>query len=229
MMVVENALPSAVPRGGSVLGSATSLTPPSSSGERSMCRVLSLVVFCASVSLASWGWAGGRPVLISHEEARRFGLERAWFTRVTVDSGSGHVAHVSQHVSSTNAYTVHRIEFDGGAISFSERDVDQYGDLLGPATALLRAERKLEELEAAELNPKLESHKVPAITLLASTDRGIVQSIDGETGRTLWVAEVGRPGQAIEIPGANDDFVGVVNRLGIYVLDARDGKHCVAA
>lgn len=188
-----------------------------------MCRVSFFAALLISTSLTGAASAQVRG-LVSEIDAQRLGLERAWFTRVAIDGGQGRIADVSQHVSSTKAYNVHQVHYDGGKVTFSERDVNRYGELLGDEMASKLAQRRVEELEDAGLNPKLETRAVPAVTLYASTNRGVVHAIDGETGRTLWVANVGRPGQAIETPGASDKYVGVVSRGEVFLLSAEDGK-----
>lgn len=61
-------------------------------------------------------------------------------------------------------------------------------------------------------------------TLYAQTDRAVLHAIDAETGQTLWVARVGRPGGLSMAPAANDRMVAVVNGSYLYVLDKNTGK-----
>jgi outer membrane protein assembly factor BamB len=201
------------------------------SSERSMFRIaLPLATVTLTTVLLIGGlpgqlMAGGnRAELVSQSDARRFGLERAWFTRVSIDSSVGEISHISQHVSSTNAYTVFELTYDGGKLVFSERDVDKYGKRIDKLGAQKLAERRREELEVLELSPNVTDRTVQEITLYVTTNRGIVQAIDGETGRTRWITEAGRAGQAIEAAGANDDYVAAINGSTIYVLRAADGK-----
>ncbi len=188
-----------------------------------------IALFATTIALlsvpAGQTWArGNRAELISQRDAGRFGLERVWFTRVAIDSSRGEISHVGQHVSSTRSYTVYELAHDRGKLVFSERDFDRFGKRLGKAGAHRQAKLKAEELELLELNPKLTDRTIQEINLYVATNRGVVQAIDAETGRTLWVTETGPAGQAIRAVGANDEFVAAVNVSTVYVLSAADGK-----
>ncbi len=101
--------------------------------------------------------------------------------------------------------------------------------------ALQNAEQEITRirLTMARLNPKslpaddqlpiIDAHVVPEITLYATSQRGLVQALDAETGRTLWSSQIGAPNYSTTVPGANDDFVAVINGSQIYVLKANDG------
>ena len=191
-----------------------------------MSRIVFL--FCVVILTVSWHpfhaiGGGGRTVLIPQTSAHRFGLERAWFTRAAVDSGRGRIRQLRQHVSSTETYTIFELTFDGGKINFSERDFDRYGERLKKAGAERLARQKLEDLERFQLNPKLTVQTIPVITLYLATDRGIVQAVDGETGRTRWISEIGNPDHLIEPLGVNDQFVAAASGSEIYVLNTANG------
>src|SRR5437870_9859285 len=51
--------------------------------------------------------------LIAPEMVRQLGLERMWFTQLSLDRGRGRVAGVHVHVSSTQAHTVFQIAHAG--------------------------------------------------------------------------------------------------------------------
>ena len=105
----------------------------------------------------------------------------------------------------------------------------------GVDRALQNAEQEIARirLTMARLNPKglpaddqlpvIDGHVIPEITLYASSQRGLVQAIDGETGKTLWSVHVGTANFPTTVPGANDDFVSVINGSMVYVLKADDG------
>jgi outer membrane protein assembly factor BamB len=105
----------------------------------------------------------------------------------------------------------------------------------GVDRALQNAEQEIARmrLAMARLNPKglpdddklpvIDGHVIPEITLYASSQRGLVQAIDAETGKTLWNAQIGTANYPTTVPGANDDFVAVINGSQVYVLSAADG------
>jgi outer membrane protein assembly factor BamB len=59
--------------------------------------------------------------------------------------------------------------------------------------------------------------------LVAQTDRGTVQAVDAETGRTYWVAEVGRANALVQQPAVNDKYVAAINGGDLFVLDRSTG------
>ena len=183
-----------------------------------------LLVFVGSLIASPLLGAGNRAGLLSEAESRQVGLERAWFTRVHIDSTQGRIAYLAQHVSSTESYTVFEVSYDGGINYFSERDLDRLGNPINRPRAEVLAKRRVEDLDRAQLHPQLTQRSIPLISLYVTTDRGIVQSIDAQTGRTNWVAETGRASRAVEAPGMNDQFVAAVNGSNLYLLNASDGK-----
>jgi outer membrane protein assembly factor BamB len=164
----------------------------------------------------------GSVAMLAPGTMNSLGLERAWFTRVTVDSARGSVAGLYQHVSSRQ-YTVFEVAHDGDTTYFSERDLDRTGNLLGKEGAERLARQKVNDLQRQQLTAQMTSHVVPEVTLYVATDRGLVQAVDAETGRIRWTTAIGNPLYPSEAPGASDDHVAVVNGVEIYVLNAADG------
>ncbi|MBI2826486.1 MAG: PQQ-binding-like beta-propeller repeat protein [Planctomycetia bacterium] len=82
---------------------------------------------------------------------------------------------------------------------------------------------------AAQLSCDPGRDRVAQLTLLAGaligvTDQSTVQAIDAETGRTMWVAHVGRRDLPNTPVGANEKYVAVCNGSTLYVLDRGDGR-----
>jgi len=61
--------------------------------------------------------------------------------------------------------------------------------------------------------------------LLSHTTLGAVQTVDPETGRSLWTTSVGRPDYETQAPAANDKYVAVVNGSKLYLLERKSGAH----
>lgn len=162
--------------------------------------------------------------LIRGDAANRVGLTRSWFTRVQLDSARSRVAHVTQHVSSTNAFSAWEVTHDRGKLIYTERDLDDFGDELGKEKAEKLATEKLESLERAMLNPKMTVQVIPEITIYAMTDSGVVHAIDAQTGRTRWFTRVGNPNYPCEAPSANDQYVAFLNGSTLYVLKQNNGE-----
>ncbi len=173
--------------------------------------------------------------LLSEEGARRAGLERMWFTQIELDTGRSKVAGLTQHVSATQKLTVFEIVVGGRSYRFSERELDAFGKPVGIDGAKQRAEEKLADITqkltevnggmppAADQLPKIDEHVVPQLTLIATSQGGIVHAIDGETGKTLWTTGIGSPHLTTSIAGASDAYVAALNGSTIYCLYARDG------
>jgi outer membrane protein assembly factor BamB len=71
--------------------------------------------------------------------------------------------------------------------------------------------------------PKMIMHVIPEITIYATSERGLVHAIDGETGKTKWASYVGDPRFPTSNCGASDNMVCVFNGSRVYVLKASDG------
>ena len=190
--------------------------------------------------------------LLSAEGAQRAGLSRMWFTHLEMDSSRGKMHGLTQHVSSTKAHTEFEVTFRSRSYIFSERDLDAFGNPVGVNGAKENAEKKIASLTllanpvtapppaakpAAEPDaagteakpaapaelPKLSVHVIPEITIYATSERGLVHAIDGETGKTKWASFVGDPRFPTSNCGASDDVVCVFNGSKVYVLKASDG------
>ena len=57
--------------------------------------------------------------LISPVEARRFGLERAWFTQVQMDSARGTLTDLSYFVSAKQSQAIFEVQYEGRTRAFS--------------------------------------------------------------------------------------------------------------
>ena len=109
-----------------------------------------------------------------------------------------------------------------------------------PAAAQSVRERLPQELELARAGlvrqwfsrASLDSlrNRVGAVTLIdgrlyVQTTGGIIQSLDGETGRQVWVSQVGRPSKDVIPVSANSSSLFVVNATDLYMLDTQTGEH----
>ncbi|MCL4206034.1 MAG: PQQ-binding-like beta-propeller repeat protein [Pirellulaceae bacterium] len=162
--------------------------------------------------------------LISTTEARRYGLEPAWFTRVELDPARGQIGHIKYFVSAKNHRTMYEVTYGERRRMFSERDLDRLGDPIGKEGAEKAAKQFSDELGRLDIESEIKMHEVPEITLYVTTDRAMVHAIDAETGRTLWTTVVGRRDFPTECPGANEDYVAVLNGSSLYLLKRDTGK-----
>jgi hypothetical protein len=164
--------------------------------------------------------------LMSQGDIQRLGMERAWFAQLSLGRSYGEVVDIHQYVSVLDTrYSVEVTWKEGrGRRLIRETDLDSLGVVLGAERAKRRAEvlqGELERLgETAELRERTDT---PVITLYASTNRGVVHSIDAETGRTNWVTTIGSPQHPTTEVGANEMYVAVLNGTTLYVLNRDDG------
>jgi hypothetical protein len=168
---------------------------------------------------------GVAAALISPEAARRVGLERMWSTQLNLDRSRGRVAGLHLHVSATEAHTVFEVTAAGKRFVFSQHDRNTFGEEIGVEGAKKLAEEKLASLQAdfdagkkEGPPPALAAHVVPRTTLYATSERGMVQAIDAETGSTRWSTIVGDPRFPTTAAGANDKYAAVCNGSTLYVL-----------
>src|SRR5438034_2367123 len=156
--------------------------------------LLSLTICCPAIA---WGQAAA-PTPISPAACRAVGLERAWFTQLSLDRGRGRLVGIFMHVSAVQSHTIFQLAHDGKRYVFSQRDRDAFGKEIGVEGAKQAAETKAEEIKKAlegagkpgAAAPAVESYVVPKITIYASSERGGMHAVDGETGRTLWTASI---------------------------------------
>ena len=71
---------------------------------------------------------------------------------------------------------------------------------------------------------KIESLVLHDGTLFVQTDRAVLQAMDAETGRTLWVKEVGKRNFPSMRPAINGKMVAVINGSTLYILHRQTGR-----
>src|SRR4051812_47652696 len=85
--------------------------------------------------------------LVSPEAARQVGLERMWFTQLSLDRSRGRVSGVAMHVSAISVHTVFQIVHQGHRYVFSERDRDAFRKEIGVEGAQKAAEEKAKAIQ----------------------------------------------------------------------------------
>ncbi len=159
--------------------------------------------------------------------ARRYGLERAWFTQVEVGRGRGRVNEAVVHVSKTRLQTTVEVFQGPSRWQFTEFERDAFGEIIGPEGAKRKANDfaarlKKNSPEAGE--PKVLVQVVPEVTLYVTTNQGLIQAIDGETGKTRWLVRVGSANFPTTGAVASENHVALLNGSTLYVLRSTDGE-----
>ncbi|MCA9270933.1 MAG: PQQ-like beta-propeller repeat protein, partial [Planctomycetales bacterium] len=195
-----------------------------------MLRSHSLTLACClwlgavGAATAQYGSSVSQNGIVSPLTAGRLGLSRAWYTQVQLDRSQARVAHMTQYVSKQRFHTVFELTYPDGKELFSERQVDRFGDEIGVAGAEKLAKARKQELKDADVDADLKTLSIPEITFYVQTTQGTLQALDGATGRTKWIAQVGDRNHPTLQPGANDKYVGVINGSQLYMLDQETGK-----
>ena len=164
--------------------------------------------------------------LISAHAARQVGLERMWFTQLDGTPEPGASGNLQLLVSLDQSQTICLVTDQNGVkYSFSERNLDTFGQPLGAEGAAKAAAEQVRLLKARDgLDATVEQQKVPDVRIIATTTRGVVHSIDAESGRMLWKTPVGRSTYPTTAAAANDKWVAVVNGQRLYMLQTTDGS-----
>jgi outer membrane protein assembly factor BamB len=121
--------------------------------SRTTAKPLALLLLLGLTAVASADYRYSS--LISPVEARRYGLDRAWFSQVELDPARGRITDLKYFLGSTDAYTVYEVQHQGQKKVFSEREVDAFGEAVGKEGAKQRADEYFEELKIREIFEKL--------------------------------------------------------------------------
>ncbi len=105
----------------------------------------SILVLSLVLSPSVWGQQAGYGPS-NRGGAESFGLTRVWGTQVDLDSAKGQVAHISQHISSSDIKTIWQVAHYGKTLDFSEEEFDVFGKQVGPLGAAKRATAHLRAL-----------------------------------------------------------------------------------
>lgn len=163
--------------------------------------------------------------LIPQQAAQRYSMERAWFTQLSIDPARGRVQKMRVHVSGQRQQTVVLVVAETGTkYRFTDRQLDMYGAPVGVAGAKKLALLKQQSLETLGIKATVQEQVVPDTTLLITTDVGIVQALDAETGKSLWATQVGRRDYPTLTPTITEKYVLIINGTVIYALDAANGQ-----
>ena len=161
---------------------------------------------------------------ITAASLRSVGLQRAWRTRVAVDSARGSVRFITPHLDTTRWSTVYDVSYDGGHKSFDERQLDRFGQPIGRQRAEHLADLERRVLATRNIEAQVTTRRIPQIVLYAQTTEAVLHAIDAETGRTKWTVSAGVPRYPSLSPGASDRYVSVVNGSTLYVFDTAQEK-----
>lgn len=129
-------------------------------------------------------------------------------------------------MSSTNRFLSVVCVVSSLALSAADAQA-QVASQLVPLASARQAQLETVWSTALRVDPargRVQSIRFHSNLVFAQTSSGIVQAIDGETGRTYWTTEVGSPNMETTPPSINDKYVAVTNGSNLYVLSRATGS-----
>ena len=159
--------------------------------------------------------------LIDASAIARVGLSKSWTSFVPV---RGQILYLTLHISDADRFAAYEVSSRDRVHRFTARNTDRFGIVLGPVGARMAAEDVVETEKALGYDPSLSERSLSQIVLYVQTDRGVLQALDGETGRVIWSATVGNSRYPSYRPSANDRYVATTNGSTLYVMNAVDGR-----
>lgn len=168
----------------------------------------------------------GADNLLSDGRLRTIGLERLWQAQAEFDPSLGKLAGLTQHVRTDSAQTIFQVNFPNRPVAISDRDLDTFGRALGVEGAKKKAQQAVADYMRRNKDkdePTIEEKVVPEIMLIATSERGMVQCLNAETGRTNWSTKVGTTKYPTLVSAVNDQYVAVINGSMLYMLKLEDG------
>jgi hypothetical protein len=163
--------------------------------------------------------------LINKDDAKRAGLAIDWTSQIQVDGTYGKIAGMFLFVSDKASTTTFELEYDGHREVVSQYQYGPDGKMFGIDGAKEFATMKQEFLkEGQNIDAKVTKVVTPKTVLYVSTNQGIVQAIDGSSGKTLWAATVGLMNSKTSSPTANEKYVAVINGSNLFCLQADTGN-----
>jgi outer membrane protein assembly factor BamB len=195
-------------------------------GDRSQWRGLKVI----TVGLLVWGFCATVPgqdvtaPLIDAQQLAQAGLERQWFTRAATSNKTPGDIRWALFVSQSEGKTVFDVQFPGGRLRFSDRDIDSRGTRLGVEGAKRKADLAVERLMRRGQQAQLSEHQVPDVHLVVMTPAASLQCFDAESGELLWETQIGLPGHPVYPPAVSEKHVAVVHGTQVVVLDHKTGR-----
>lgn len=180
--------------------------------------LLALTLICKVC--ASSGWAQ-----IPESFLRQAGMETAWKSQVQVPLvGRGLVSsHLWADMDAARQFAV--VELSDRTIRIPADQLDRKGLPIGIEQAKSLAQEYAARLLGKSEGIEVVEVTVPHITLAMVTSDGLVQALDGETGKLIWSSTCGSP-RAPAYPASVSPFgICVVHGEELYALDWKTGKH----
>ena len=177
--------------------------------------IWTLIAFCSSAT------AYGQ---LTTAEAGRLGLEPRWSAALNTSLKEPAKTSVMIWQSAAPARTSIELNAGGKQILIDTATLGTDGNPLGVEGAKAQAETLAKRMRFAGLKPVITERTSPNIYLLVTASDGSLEMLDAETGKSLWMTQVGKTSQPTFPAMMNDEHIIVTNGSTIYVLETTTGK-----
>ncbi|MCD0460744.1 outer membrane protein assembly factor BamB family protein [Roseiconus lacunae] len=169
--------------------------------------------------------------LMSSSAATRLGLEQAWRRQLRVANGAQSIVDFQIYISKSEPREYIEVvgvaEGDNDAPVYFRIATDQIGsngEAIGKKEAERLAGREVVRMtRRLPQKPTIRSTTVPKVFLYTLSSNGTVDCRDAESGKPVWVSQVGNSDLGYGRLGIDDQLVTVTNGGNIILLDAKDG------
>ncbi len=162
---------------------------------------------------------------ISTSDAGRLGLEIAWQSQLQLPSAGRGVVTSSLWVDTANPSQYAVVELGAGrAIRVSADEIDRDGKPIGIDTAKQMAGERAARMLGRNDGFTVVQTNIPKIRLVIVTSDGLVQTLDAETGQTLWSHPCGLSTAPAHPAALSPAGVGLIHGRHLFLLDWTSGK-----
>ncbi len=169
--------------------------------------------------------AAGGSGLLTESMAEQVGLQVLWVGALPQSISEGRRPLVRYHLYTGETDKFYDVMVDGRRVmSYSPAQLGRNGIALGEEGIKRQFEFERMRLERRGKKATLEVVNVPKSRLYSlGTDGGLV-SLDGETGKVIWSAQVGNAGAPPLGLDANNNYVTTIRGARLYLFDTAEGK-----
>ena len=163
------------------------------------------------------------------QQLESIGLKQQWYSHSGVAAG-GKLADWYLDIDENSGTTYFEITGGNYSETISENDLGPNGKPMGidfgSEIANIKAEviaARLKSDTGEDVKVSVNQYTLPKSTLYTQTDRGVVRSIDAETGKVGWTVNVGVPTtESLGVVGSGD-YVAVLKGSLLYCLNSETG------
>jgi outer membrane protein assembly factor BamB len=126
--------------------------------------------------------------------------------------------------ATANDVDTHTVSFEDGKLRFRPTDRDSFGVALGEEGIQATAEKRVERMTEAKVTGVATQVNIPRVRMFATASNGVIQAVDGESGRTMWKRRIGDPRYPSFRVATNEDRLAIVNGSTLYMVEQETGR-----